>query len=92
VNPIDLIALEVLRVFEPAVFRRLPEVKEDLTDIHELKKRGSGEEEIRKTLEDLLEQSSESHRPYTQEILKQLFPTAEWVWGGLNYGAGFADE
>jgi predicted KAP-like P-loop ATPase len=77
VNPIDLIALEVLRVFEPGVFHLLPGSKERLTrpndprggkNISEIEK----EEKLR--LDSLAAAAHKESRAHAEEILKQLFP------------------
>lgn len=93
VNPIDLIALEVLRVFEPEVYRRLPQAKSTLTELHDT---GGGihgvEEERRKLMESLVNAAPESSRPQVREILKQVFLPVAWVFGESHYGPSFAER
>ena len=78
VNPIDLIALEVLRVFEPGVYHLLPGSKKRLTNAHN---RGFGksiteiEKEYTLRLNELLSAASKESKVHAEEILKQLFPT-----------------
>ncbi|NOT57438.1 MAG: AAA family ATPase, partial [Deltaproteobacteria bacterium] len=89
VNPIDLIALEVMRVFEPAVYHGLPEAKSALTEQRGRGLHGRGADDItRRVVESLVEQASEANRPQVREILKQLFPPTQWVFGGPGYGPG----
>jgi predicted KAP-like P-loop ATPase len=92
VNPIDLIALEVLRVFEQDVYQKLPDAKRELTDLRESSSGNSTiEARMREHVQSLVNQASEPNRPHVQEIIKQLFPPAEWVFGGHGYGSGFED-
>lgn len=93
VNPIDLITLEVLRVFEPVVYHRLPEAKSALTEQrgHGLHRRGD-EEKTRHVVKSIVDQVPETNRPQIREILKQLFPPAQWIFGGPGYGPGFEEE
>jgi len=93
VNPIDLIALEVLRVFEPEVYQRITESKVVLTEQRDSSSYGKDAEKEHRTLvEFIVDQSPEASRPQVREILQQLFPYIEWVFGGSRYGSGFSDE
>jgi predicted KAP-like P-loop ATPase len=91
VNPIDLIALEVLRVFEPRVYHNLFEMKQILTNQSGIRYEGL-KDEARKTIENLVKQASESNRNQVKEIIKQLFPPIEWVFGGAHYSSDFEEE
>jgi predicted KAP-like P-loop ATPase len=91
VNPVDLIALEVLRVFEPRVYQTLPSLKAALTETHE-SRHGRTTEEIKQSLANLIGCASEATRPWVQEIVKQLFQPAEWVFGGMHYPSDFAPQ
>jgi predicted KAP-like P-loop ATPase len=42
-------------------------------------------------VESIVEQAPGSHQQQVREILKQLFPPAEWVFSGPTYGAGFEE-
>lgn len=82
VNPIDLIGLEVLRVFEPAVYARLPDAKMLLTGRIEVGFDPREDPESRtRAVESIVEQASASCRPRVREILRQLFPPAAWALG-----------
>src|SRR5438445_2581355 len=77
VNPIDLIALEVLRVFEPGVFHLLPRNKERLTrpyDARGGKNISEIEREEKLRLDSLTAAAHKESRAHAEEILKQLFP------------------
>jgi predicted KAP-like P-loop ATPase len=75
VNPVDLISLEVLRVFEPSVYHLLPSNKERLT------KHGTTrssiverEKEERAMVEDLTAPALPERKEAVAAILKDLFP------------------
>lgn len=76
-NPIDLIALEVLRVFEPAVYHLLPRSKERLTKLYDSRTGKSimdDAKEDKQRLDTLLGAAQEGSKSQVGEILKQLFP------------------
>jgi predicted KAP-like P-loop ATPase len=88
VNPIDLIALEVLRVFEPDAYHRIANSKFELTE-----RRGSlhGDDEYKRTeaaVESILMQVRDDRRLYVRELIKQLFPYSEKI----GYGDGFLEK
>ena len=92
VNPIDLIALEVLRVFEPAVYQRLSEAKSVLTGKSDSSHHSKEHQDEDKALvQSIIDQAPPENRQYVREILKELFPYTEWMLGGSRYGSGFAD-
>jgi predicted KAP-like P-loop ATPase len=77
VNPIDLIALEVLRVFEPAVYHLLPRSKDRLTKQYDPQARRAitdNEKDERLRLDVLTAEAQPERKDAVQEILKQLFP------------------
>lgn len=88
VNPVDLIGLEVLRVFEPEVYRLLPVNKQVLTSKPE---RSGRENTARSTVQDIIGKASEEKKKQVEEIVKQLFPHAGSALGGIGYGEGFED-
>lgn len=94
VNPIDLIALEVVRVFEPEVYRMIPDTKGVLTSTTDHASMGAAraEEQAKREVESILERAPEERRDAVREILRQLFPTVEWVFGGSHYGGEFMGE
>jgi predicted KAP-like P-loop ATPase len=76
-NPIDLIALEVLRVFEPGVYHLLPRSKERLTKLYDSRTGKSitdDAKEDKQRLDTLLGAAQEGSKLQVEEILKQLFP------------------
>lgn len=93
VNPIDLISLEVLRVFEPGVYQRLHAAKSVLTEQRDRSMRGHGaEDEAKQLVESIIAQADGTNQSQVREIIKQLFPPVEWVFGGPNYGSGFEEQ
>lgn len=85
VNPIDLFALETIRLFEPDIYHRLRNSKELLTaqrDRHD-------EAQSRQQVEDIINEASPANRSRIKEILAQLFPQIGWVFGGSTYGSDF---
>ena len=88
VNPVDLLAVEALRVFEPEVYRRLPDAKEELTGVTKDYLGGKDtDERIDRLVKELVEQASESKRSQVREILIQLFPRLE----KMGYGEGYSE-
>jgi predicted KAP-like P-loop ATPase len=72
VNPVDLIALEVLRVFEPDLYHALPGVKELLTQVSEEAKVFGGSDadsERREAVKALVGLAPVSRQPWAQESL-----------------------
>jgi len=90
VNPIDLISLEVLRVFEPEIYQALSENKLVLTGRAASVSREWGEE-TRKWVSFVVDTLPEPRREPVREILKQLFPQVGWALSNYGYGSGFED-
>lgn len=81
VNPVDLIAIECLRVFEPNVYREIARSKEIFT------KSGSGrfgrdDDSTTALINGILDKAPMNKRGFVKEIVEQLFPTIEWTLGG----------
>lgn len=89
VNPIDLIALETLRVFEPDVYRLLPNAKGLLTEVRDARLRTPDlEAEIRTRVETLVEAAQPKSKEYAREIIRQLFPEIAHILGGTARSGG----
>ncbi len=88
VNPVDLIGLEVLRVFHPEVYRAIAVNKQLLTGRpHRDQRRNEG---LRHAVVGIINQAREKKlRPHVREIVKQLFSTIEWALDGSGYGEEF---
>jgi predicted KAP-like P-loop ATPase len=94
VNPVDLIALEALRQFEPDVYSSLPRLKsfllaenKDWTPFSEERDKSN-----RRELQQLLDISSEGNRNVLGEVLGQLFPNAAWFFCNSNANSGAEDS
>lgn len=75
VNPIDLIGLESLRVFEPALFERLPSAKRLLTrDEGQVLFDRIKQEEVEGAITQLLASVPEERQPVARAVLSSLFP------------------
>jgi predicted KAP-like P-loop ATPase len=75
VNPVDLIGLEVLRVFEPLVYERIVSAKVILTREDERRLFGKVKQEIvDEGLEQILSLVPEHRRKFARTILTELFP------------------
>jgi len=80
VNPVDLIALEVIRLYEPDVYQALRSSKELLTASSRPDKLRS--EVAGKAVASLIELGSEGRKGEVRELLKHLFPTILMgAWG-----------
>jgi hypothetical protein len=73
VNPIDLIALEAIRLFEPEVYRQIPSEKEVLTAFPRWTHQ-KHEEDDKQRIEHLLSLASEANRDSVRQLLAEIFP------------------
>lgn len=83
VNPTDLIVLEALRVFEPGVYASLPGAKSYLTSTSE-RTSDTQKKEIQAAFDSVVAKSSESNRESVTELLKELFPSIQHLYGGFG--------
>jgi predicted KAP-like P-loop ATPase len=90
VNPVDLTALEVLRLFEPKIYEDLASAKSLFTTRRG--QLGRDDEETRRAINSIVDHGATDRRSYVQEILKQLFPPVSWVWGGPEHAAGIVED
>ena len=87
VNPVDLIALETLGLFEPAFFQSLSERKTLLTG-----RLGLGNDDLpqlRQECQDLLKLVSEEYREGITTLMRELFPSVAHGFGGMRHGSDF---
>jgi predicted KAP-like P-loop ATPase len=90
VNIIDLIGIEVLRLFEPDLYHQLPEKRELLFGSGSAYLSGRDDREGRKQrVEKFIEQAGEPHRDAVRAILRELFPSIDWLLMGHGEGQGF---
>lgn len=90
VNPIDLIVLEVIRLYEPDIYRALQSSKDLLTSGRRPEKPLN--EAAEKAVVAIIEMGSEDNRGELRELIKHLFPTIEWTLGGPQYTHEFGEE
>jgi predicted KAP-like P-loop ATPase len=90
VNPVDLIGLEVLRVFDPEIYQALADNKFVVAGPPTASSRDWGDE-TRKWVSSVTEALPEARREPVREILKQLFPKIDWALSNYGYGSGFED-
>ena len=90
VNPVDLIAIECLRVFEPDVYKEISRAKEIFTK-NSSDRYGRGEDSTPDVINGILDKSSPDKQEYVKEMVEQLFPTIEWALGGTHYSGDFAN-
>jgi predicted KAP-like P-loop ATPase len=94
VNPVDLMVIEVLRLFEQKVYSELPTLKRYLTgeDGHGSFGYSRNSDEVKKLIESVIAQAPLETRKTVQELIKQLFPTVEWALGGSSYSPEFTEQ
>ncbi len=85
VNVVDLFALEILRIFEPQVYDRLPSSKRML--VHGSIGLDRSTDASKKVLEAMLDGAQQPKA--VKAALSSLFPRASWAWDGHAYGEGF---
>src|SRR5690606_12684356 len=89
VNPVDLMAIECLRVLEPDVYKEIARAKEIFTK-NGSDRYGRSQEFAAALINSILDKASENKRDAVKEMVKQLFPTIEWALGGTHYSGEFA--
>jgi len=91
VNPVDLTAIEVLRIFEPNVYSQLSGLKHELTRFrdHEGDER---RKEAKAAIDGLVQKAKEDNREHVLEIIKELFPMIQQFYGGYGYSGGFEEN
>ena len=89
VNPVDLIAIECLRVFEPDVYKEISRSKETFT----ASRSSASERNIDETstlINTIISKSDPSRTDVVRDLLKTLFPPIEWALGGMTYSHEFS--
>jgi predicted KAP-like P-loop ATPase len=85
VDPVDLICIETLRNFEPALYGAIARSKELLTEEAEEWIYGKeAEEETRRAVVALVDLVPEERRKGIRELLPQLFPSVGWTLGSVR--------
>ncbi|WP_272677094.1 KAP family P-loop NTPase fold protein [Providencia sp. PROV076] len=89
VNPVDLMALECLRVFEPNVYKKISISKKILTE-SDYSNFNNKKEIVASLINEILENTSEEKKESLKKLIMQLFPTIEWAIGGPQYAGSYA--
>jgi len=89
VNPVDFIALEFLRVFEPEVYGAIC-VNRDMFAGHAERNYRQSVEPEKAFHESWLAQIAPDYKPYIKDLVLHLFPKLASVWGGTSYGADWS--
>jgi predicted KAP-like P-loop ATPase len=87
VNPVDLIALETLSLFEPSLYRDLPKQKALLTG--RATPNGKERAEVKEQYRAILNAAPEERRQGLRELLRELFPSMGDAFGGMQHGSDF---
>lgn len=88
VNPVDLMAVECLRVFEPDVYKEIARSKEIFTK-NESDRYGRANDSTKLIITGIIEKSTEGKKEVVEKLIGKLFPTIEWVFGGSCYSGDF---
>jgi hypothetical protein len=88
VDPIDLAALEAVRLSEPLVYSRIARSKDTLTGVHQ----EGREAETRSAVEDIVSPVTERGQDAAKAVVRHLFPQVGWVFGDLRYSSVPLDE
>ncbi|MDE0504492.1 MAG: P-loop NTPase fold protein [Candidatus Poribacteria bacterium] len=91
VNPIDLVGIETMRVFEPEFHNAIYRARNLLTG-HSDQNFSVLEDQIKEDIHSITEFASEEFREAAAQFLKQLFPNIEWAFEGSHYTSDFAEE
>ncbi|ERI50431.1 hypothetical protein N878_08795 [Pseudomonas sp. EGD-AK9] len=86
INAVDLFALECLRTFAPASYEAMPQHKVALTG-SDLWTRQDQTEKSRITnlVQDIVALAPQDYRSGVEQIIKQLFPTLDWIFKNRSY-------
>lgn len=89
VNPVDLMAIECLRVFEPDVYKEIARAKKIFTK-NGSDRYGRSKDSTVTSINVILDKASPDKRESVKKMVKQLFPTIDWALGGIQYEGGYA--
>jgi len=85
VNPVDLIAIECLRLFEPDVYKEISRSKEIFTR-NGSDSYGRSKDITANLIENVVGKSTKGKNEIVRSLLKKMFPNIEWALGGTHYG------
>lgn len=90
VNPVDLMAIECLRVFEPDLYKEIARAKKIFTE-NGSDRYGKSKDSTVASIDSILDKVSSDKRESVKKMVRQLFPTVDWALGGMRYDGGFAN-
>lgn len=85
VNPVDLIAIETLRLFEPDCYQRIGESKGLLTGSRS--SASPDRQRVADKIEAILSAADQNRKETLTEAIKTLFPTVSYALGGTSYSS-----
>ena len=87
VNPIDFLAITALQVFEPGVHQGLRDNKDMFSGaLGSGHSRAAEVEQAKKRCNEILDRSIVLNQDQVKELLSQLFPKLESIYGNMGYG------
>ncbi|OTG78013.1 hypothetical protein B9T33_14575 [Acinetobacter sp. ANC 5054] len=79
-DPIDLIVIECLRIFEPTVYTKLSQSKSAFTSLSSSYSDNQTEKaKYLRVIDDVINSASEKNKESVKKILTSLFPTIKWI-------------
>ncbi len=87
VDPVDLLGIEAIRTFEPAIHVQLPALKKILTTSGVGNGSTNRDDVTRETLNNLVPKDPPGKRESLTEILQRLFPPIAWAFGGSTHSS-----
>lgn len=87
VNPVDLIAIECIRIFEPEIYKEIARSKDIFTK-NGSDRYGRSEESTASLINGILDKASENKREFVEELMRQLFPTIGGALEGMHCVSG----
>src|SRR6266850_659484 len=90
VNPVDLIAVETLRVFQPELYGRFRAAKGLLTG--RVSSEGNEQTAVAEQIKLLIADAAPEHKSSLESFIEYLFPSAAFAFGGVSYGSDSRGE
>lgn len=92
VNIVDLIAIQTLSVFEPDVVREIYKNKNILTQFSSESESSETKAEKSQCAGGIVSAARREQQTHVKEVLQQLFPQVERLFGGSSYDSQFGVE
>ena len=90
-NPVDVIAIECIRLFEPEVYREISNSKDLFTGSQYGYHRDEKEKYIQK-FNSIIDKATPDKKTVITNLVVELFPTIEWFLKNHSYGEGYSDQ